>query len=70
MCNPLRRTAFIVLDTRASGPALKAWRKVACGCITRPYLPCRKPFESEGSHHRLRYPGANESVTVYAALAG
>ncbi len=34
--------------------------------VTRPCLRCRKPFESEGAHHRLCYPCASESVSPYA----
>lgn len=34
--------------------------------VTRPCLRCRRPFESEGAHHRLCYPCASESVSPYA----
>jgi len=34
--------------------------------VTRPCLRCRKPFESEGAHHRLCYPCASENVSPYA----
>lgn len=35
---------------------------------TRPCLRCRKPFESEGAHHRLCLPCANRAgeVSPYA----
>jgi hypothetical protein len=34
--------------------------------VTRPCLRCRRPFESEGAHHRLYYPCASENVSPYA----
>ncbi len=34
--------------------------------VTRPCLRCRKPFESEGSHHRLCHPCAHVDVRPYA----
>lgn len=29
--------------------------------VTRPCLRCRRPFESEGAHHRLCHPCSNRA---------
>ena len=36
--------------------------------VTRPCLRCRRPFESEGAHHRLCLPCTNRAgeVSPYA----
>lgn len=34
--------------------------------VTRQCLRCRRPFQSEGAHHRLCYPCASESVSPYS----
>ncbi len=34
--------------------------------VTRPCLPCRKPFESEGPHNRLCGPCAKLSLSPFA----
>jgi hypothetical protein len=51
------------------GQTYRLWRDVDGGARetkTRPCLRCRKPFESEGAHHRLCGVCARLDVSPYA----